>query len=334
MATGTTTSTQIPAPIQLFYDRILLRRALPRLVHNMFGQQRPVDMNNGEQPKFRRYASLPQATSPLVEGVTPESQQLSKTDITGQLVQYGAYVTLTDYVQMTTQDRILTETAEILGENAGETLDAIYRDSLVGGTNVQYAGTATARTAVTTFITTADMDKIIRTLTTSNAKFWNEKPIVGMDRHNTTPISPAFYAIVHPKTTYTLKGLTGFIQTHQYPNPSSSMDGEIGAYNQLRFVESTQAKSWADGAGGAATAAYFSGTGTATSVDVFATLVFGRDAYGITPLGGKALENIVKPLGAGEDALNQRSTSGWKATTDLVILNDNFMLRYEHAVSL
>jgi N4-gp56 family major capsid protein len=232
---------------------------------------------------------------------------------------------------MTTQDPLLAETAELLGENAGETLDAIYRDSLVAGTTVQYSGTATARTAVTAQVTTADLDKITRTLSVNNAKFWNMNPIVGQDRHNTTPVSPAYFCIVHPRTSYDLRNLTGFTQTHKYPSPDMAVPGEIGSYNQLRFIESTQAKTWAD-SGGSATDVYY--TTSATKVDVFAMLVFGRDAYGITPLGGKALENLVKPLGAGDDPLNQRATSGWKATTDLVILNDDFMLRYEHAVSL
>lgn len=333
MATGTSTSSQIPDPVRIFYDGILLRRVVPNLVHAMFGQQRPVDPKSGDQPRFRRYASLPQATAPLVEGTTPTAQRLSKSDVTGQLVQYGAYVTITDYVDMTSRDPILAEVAEILGENAGETLDVIYRDTLKAGSSVFYANGVTARTAVTTGVATADLNKIIRALANNNASFWKSSPIVGKDRVGTAPIAAAYFGIVSPWTTYDLKGLTGFKQVHEYADPSAALPNEVGAYNQIRFVESTLAASWADGAGGAATGKRYSGTGTATSIDVYGTLIFGRDAYGITPLSGKSLMNIVKPFGSGDDALNQRATSGWKAITDIVILNDNFMYRYEHAVS-
>ena len=52
-------------------------------------------------------------------------------------------------------------------------------------------------------------------------------------------------------------------------------------------------------------------------------------------ISGEAMKNIVKPLGSAgtADPLDQRSTSGWKATFVTKILNENFILRLEHAVS-
>jgi hypothetical protein len=44
----------------------------------------------------------------------------------------------------------------------------------------------------------------------------------------------------------------------------------------------------------------------------------GANAFGITaPMG---IENIVKGLGAGQDPLNQRASTGWKAFFTAVIL--------------
>ncbi len=329
MATGTSTSTQIPDAVRIFYDKVLLSRALPFLAHALFGQQKPVDPKSGDQPRFRRYTALPKATAPLVEGVTPQAQQLAKTDITGQLVQYGQFVTVTDYVDMTSRDPVMTEAVELLGESAGQTLDNVYRDTLVAGTNVFYSGTATVRTAVRGLITTTILDKVQREMRGNNAKYWNSMPIVGMDRVGTSPISAAYYCIVSHDVQYTLKGLTGYVQTHEYSNPNQALPGEVGSYNQFRFVESTEAKVWAGGGAGATTDEQETGT----AADVHAILCFGREAYGITPLGGKNFETIIKPLGAGEDALNQRMTAGWKANTDIVILNDAFMYRIECAVS-
>src|SRR3990167_6314213 len=118
-----TTMTQIPAAIQTFYDRVLLVRALPELVHDLFGQQRPANMNSGEQIKFRRYNSLTVATAPLVEGQTPSAVQLSRTDILATLSQYGNLVIVTDMVEWTNQDKVLTETSTLLGENSGQSVD-------------------------------------------------------------------------------------------------------------------------------------------------------------------------------------------------------------------
>ena len=257
---------------------------------------------------------------------------MSKTDVTGQLQQYGTYVELSDYVQYVSQDPVLTETAEVLGENSGESLDSVYRDTLVGGTSVFYAGGVAARGSIVTSPAAADLDKIIRALKAANAKFYNTNPIPGRDAVGTTPIAASYFAICHPYTTYDLEGETGWVPVHKYPDPSIAVPNEVGSYKQLRFIESTNAKIWAD-TGGSAVAASLKYTTANSACDVYATLVFGKNAYGVTDLKGKGMENIVKPLGSGDDPLNQRSTSGWKSTTDILILNDAFMYRYEHGVT-
>lgn len=111
-----TTTTSVVANAQAFYNRTMLERAQPADVHGRFGQTRPVPKNNGNQAKFRRYSQLTPATTALTEGVTPAGSSLSVTDITATLAQYGDFVTLSDMIQMTTLDPLLTETAEILGD--------------------------------------------------------------------------------------------------------------------------------------------------------------------------------------------------------------------------
>ena len=332
MATGTSTSTQIPASVRTFYDRILLERATPNLVHGMFGQQRPVNINSGDQPKFRRYSSLDTASVPLTEGITPSAQQASDTEVTGQLETYGSYVEITDYVQYTSQDRVLTEYAEILGENAGESLDLVYRDTLVTGTSVFRANGVAATTDIVTSQSVNDYKKIVRALQNANAKPFKKNPIIGSDKVGTLPVWEAYFAIIDPEAYYDLQALTGFVQTAEYPDGGkSAMPHEVGSLNHIRFVMTSEAKVWADGGGSVGSTGL--ATTSASKIDVHCALIFGMNAYGITPLQGKALENIVKPLGSGDDPLNQRSTSGWKAMTDIVILNEAFMYRYEFGVT-
>lgn len=328
-----TNSTAIPAPIQTFYDRVLLERAIPYLAHHMFGQKRPVPMKMGDQPKFRRYNSLTQATAPLVEGVTPTAQALTKTEVTGQLVQYGSFVELTDYVQYVSQDPVLTETAEILGENSGESLDSIFRDTLVAGTSVLRANSVAARTDIITKVSEADLDKSVRALRTAKAKFWNTNPIAGTSRVGTTPIAASYFAICHPFVTYDLETLTDWVPVHKYPNPASALPNEVGSHKQIRFIESTNAKIWED-AGGTAVTNTLKYTTANSACDVYGILIFGKNAYGVTDLKGKGMENIVKPLGSGDDPLNQRSTSGWKSMTDILILQNAYMYRVEVGVSV
>lgn len=328
MATGTGT---IASAVSEFYDRTLLTRALPYLAHDKFGQRRPIPTGNSKQIKFRRYNALATATVPLTEGVTPSSTSMSVTDLTAQIQQYGAFVELTDMVSLTNVEPVLTEAAEVLGEQAGQSLDIIYRDTLVAGTSVIYSSGDANRAAVSHLITTTDLDKAIRTLKNNNARMFTEV-ISATDGVSTQAIRPAYMAIVHPDVEYTLEGLTGYVPASNYASQGPVMEGEIGAYKNIRFIASTFAKVFAgQGASGSTT---YKNDGS--KYDVYATLIFGKDAYGITELQGQGLKNIVKAYGSGgsSDPLDQRATSGWKATTVCKILNDSFMTRVETCAAI
>ena len=79
--------------------------------------------------------------------------------------------------------------------------------------------------------------------------------------------------------------------------------------------------------------------GGASSTVVHASIIYGRDAFGMVKLGGKGKPNIqiiVKPLGSSGDSdpLNQRGSVAWKVPFfACVVLQDDFIVRLEHAVS-
>lgn len=315
-----TTTTDI-ANVNSFYSRDLLFRAQPRLVHTRFGQVKDIPMGNSSTIKFRRYANFSVATTALTEGVTPAGKKLSATDIQATVQQYGDFVTLTDKLTMTTADPVRMEANMILGDQAGNTLDQLARDVMVAGTNVIYSGSgnvARADVAAGDVITLANIQSAEETLKVNNT-MWMTGFVDPANEYNTVPLPPSFIGICHVYTTKTLRAMTGFTKVELYSNPSTRMDGEIGKVENTRFIETVNAK-------------VFTGAGT-SSIDVYATLIFGQYAYGISRIGGKALENIAKPLGSAgsADPLNQRETVGWKATFVAKILNDDFIVRIEHA---
>lgn len=324
---ATTTLSQVAPGVQAFYDRNLLSRAQPADVHGRFGQKRPISMRSGNQIKFRRYSQLAAATTALVEGVTPSGSALAVTDVTSTLAQYGDYITLSDMVSMTNQDPVVTEATDVLGDQAGTTIDIIRRDVLVAGTNVAYANGVANRLALITKVSGADLDKAIRFLKNQNAKFMKEG-IPPSDGVGTGAIRKAYVAIIHPDVEYDIESITGFKPVSDYPAQMGVMEDEIGAYKNIRFVTSTNAKIWT--AATTASTAGFKATGGGAN-DVYATLIFAAEAYGLSPLAGKAMETTVKPLGSAgsADPLDQRSTVGWKATTTTTILNQAWMLRLE-----
>ncbi len=320
MATGMTTKTQIDN-INSFYDRDLLLRAQPLLVHNRFGMVKDIPMNNSAVIKFRRYANLSAATTALSEGITPAGSQLSKTDVTATVLQYGDYVTLSDKLTMETEDPIRLEANEVLGDQAGDTLDQLCRDVLATGTNVIYAGTSNTQNsdvAAGDVITTANINSAVETLKAGKARYVTTfvDPTTG---YNTSPLPPCYIGICHVYTTKTLEAMSGWVPVEKYANGVTRMEGEIGKYSNVRFIETVNGK-------------VFTGAGTG-SIDLYGTLIMGKFAYATTRIAGRALVNIVKPLGSAgtADPLDQRETSGWKATFVAKILNDDFIVRIVHA---
>lgn len=313
-----TSRTQIPDEISAFYDRTLLERAVALFVHARWGQVRDIPQNAGTSTiKFRRYANLSAATTALTEGVTPTGSALSVTDITAVVAQYGDFVTVTDVLSYSSQDSVLMEASEIMGDQAGDTLDQLTRDVLVAGTNVIFSGTANTQNdhvAAGDVATLANVKAAVLALKLAKAKKVT-RMINPTDGFNTTPINASYIAIVHPSNSGIFKAMTGWLDVQKYPTQKDVMEGEIGSLEEVRFIESTNAK--------ILTAA---GTG---GIDLYPTLVFGMHAYGVSRISGKAMQNIVHPLGSAgsADPLNQRATSGWKATFVAKILNENFITR-------
>jgi N4-gp56 family major capsid protein len=323
----TTTTTQVAPGNQAFYDRNLLTRAVPADVHGRFGQKRPIAKKNGNQIKFRRYSALAPALTPLTEGVTPSGSSLATTDLFATLAQYGDFVVLSDVVDMVNQDPVITEATEVLGDQAGITIDQVRRDVLVAGTNVAYASGAASRAATVTKITGPDLDKAIRFLKNQNAKFIKDG-IESSDKVGSGSVRKAYIGLVHPDVEFDLEQIAGYRSVSDYGSKESVMEDEIGSYKNIRFVSSTNCKVFPDATTVATAGFKTSGSG---KNDVYATLIVADNAYGICPLAGAAMETIVKALGSGgtTDALNQRSSVGWKAMTTTKILNEAWMLRLE-----
>ena len=136
---NTNVTTDLTVEMKTYYDDRLIDLAQPLLVHDQFGQKRPIPKNGGKTIEFRKYAPLTKATTALTEGVTPDGKKLSVSKIEATVKQYGDYVTLSDVLLLTAIDNNLTQAQNLLGNQAGMTLDTITRDILVTGTNVQYA---------------------------------------------------------------------------------------------------------------------------------------------------------------------------------------------------
>jgi len=322
----------------------MLKRAMPLLQLEKFGQTYPLPTNSTQTAKFRRYYmtgatgaagsgsgafSIPVATTPLVEGVTPAGSKLSNVDYTVTLAQYGDFITITDVVMDTHTDPILQTATDILGEQAALTVETLRFNVLKAGTNVFYANGST-RTDVNTVITLAAQRQITSALNRQNAKKITSI-VASTPDYNTKSVEAAYIAVCHPDLDSDIRGMAGFKPVADYGPHTSPMEGEIGSVEQVRYLASTVIAPWADGGGAKGSMRSTSGT----NADVYPVLYFARDAFGIVPLKGKSSMTpmVVNPKPAAGDPLGQRGTVGWKLWTATVILQEAFMARLECAVT-
>lgn len=313
MAIQTTTSVGLTDEMKTFYDRVLLTRTVPKLIHARFGQQKSIPAHGGRIIEFRKFSALAVATTPLTEGeLFTALKDITVTATTATVAQYGDAVGFSDIVSTTTIDPLLSETSEILGEQAGETIDELVRDTLVAGTTIVYANAQTARNqvAATDTITPADVALIALTMELNRAR----------------KIDGYWQAITHPRVAYDLMRTAEWRDAQNYHQTGKIFTGELGTLYGVKFWTTDKAKIFTDAGDGA---------GSTGTIDVYATLVFGQEAFGIVNLAGHNLQTVFQPLGSAgtADPLKVQSSMGWKVTFGVKRLQEAFMLRYECATS-
>ena len=326
----------------------MLKRAMPYLQIEKFGQTYPLPTNSTQTAKFRRYFlagatgsagtgagdySVPLATTPLVEGVTPVGRKLANQDYTVTLAQYGDFVTITDVVRDTHTDPVLSQATEILGEQAALTVETLRFNVLKAGTNVFFANGVAGRSTVAASISLADQRKITTALNRQNAKKITSV-VASTPDYGTKSVEAAYIALVHPDLETDIRTLAGFKPTADYGSHMTPFEGEIGSVEQVRYLSSTVFSAWADSGVVVGSAPGKRSTG-GVNIDVYPVLFLARDAFGIVPLKGKSSMTpmVVNPKPAAGDPLAQRGTIGWKLWNATVILQEAFMARLEVAAT-
>lgn len=228
--------TTLSNDMRTYYKDYLCDNANENLVHDQFGQKHPIPKGNGKTIEFRKYSPLPKATKPLSEGVTPDGQELKVSTVSSTVAQYGGWVGIPDMLELTSIDTNMVQATEILGDQAGRTLDTVTREVLNGGTNVMYApvvkdGVSTPVSARSSL--TADSKLSVDIILRAAAKLKNNLA---------KPINGSYVGIIHPYVAYDLMRSEEWMDAHKYSAPENLFNGEVGKIGNVRFVESNEAK--------------------------------------------------------------------------------------------
>lgn len=229
----------LSAEMKTFYDKTLITLAGANLIHEQFGQKRPIPKNGGKTIEFRRFSRLPKALKPITEGVTPDGNKFNVTAVSCTVDQYGDYIEQTDMLELTAVDNTIVEATKELASQAGVTLDTVVRNELQGGTNVMYAPLVTEDGEETEILSREDITKDCKLRVKDIFKAAAQLKAV-----NAPKIGGAYVAIIHPYVAYDLMQEAGdqWVSIQKYMNPENLLKGEIGTLGGVRFVESTEAK--------------------------------------------------------------------------------------------
>ena len=311
---NTTSTTGLHVTLQNYYDGKLLMEMEKRLVFYQNGQRKALPKHSGRAVEFWRYKPFDAVTTALTEGVIPNSQTLSMEKVVCNVASYGGYVATTDVLSLTGVNTQVNQLVHLMAKQGALSIDHIVRDAVSAGTQVQYAGSAANRAAIsaTHKLTIADIRKAVRTLEKNGAPKFNRG-------------GKGYYkAIVGSDAKYSLQSDSLWEEKGKYQQAEQIENGEIGKLFGVIFIESSEAK-------------VFSQAG-ASQADVGATLVFGEDAYGVVDLGAvgdSPVRSIIKPLGSAgsSDPLDQIATVGWKVEGfAATILNQDWIVRIEHGI--
>jgi N4-gp56 family major capsid protein len=312
----------------------LLKRAMPYLCLEKFGQAKTLPAGKTSTMKWRKYTALPIQTSYLTEGVTPPSRKLTYTDISKTLYQMGDLVEITDMIVDTHEDPVLQDTTANVSEQAAKSIETDRFNTLKAGTNVYRAANVAARASVAEVMSRADQRAIVRGLERQEAQHITAV-VRSTPSFNTENVLPTFVGYGHVDLKSDIRNLQGFIDVKDYGS-ISTFETEVGACEDVRYITSTIPTAWADG--GSSTGAGTTRISTASSAcDVYPVLIIGKDAYGIVALKGKfaITPAVLNPDQISKsDPLGQRGYVSWKTMQGTVILADEYMYRYECAATL
>ncbi len=292
---------------KVFYDTMLLRHAEPRLIHQMFSEETEWPANSGDTIEFRIFDALPTEDDTLIEGVSPNPNELGMSKIQASATQGGRTVALTDRVQYTAVDPVMAETTRLQGDQSGRNIDKRFRDVQHAGTSVYRPNDrATRGEIISTDIMTFDLvDRMSTALEDADTPTWPEH-------------GNRYVMQINPNTAYDLRQDPKWKDLVKYNaiDPENRLAGNyLGDTHNVRFVKSTATKDFGlVGSGG---------------IRVHSSLMMGKGYCGHAWLS--PLESVFAPP---VDALKQISHVGYKYDLAVLIKQDAYGVRAEHACSL
>jgi N4-gp56 family major capsid protein len=314
--------------INIYAEPKMLMVADPIIVLGKLGMTKVMPRNKSQTIEWRRAKPFAAVTTPIAEGVTPNTTKFAFENVRGTLRQYGMVTNWTDIIEDTHEDPVVQEMVGQMGDNFGRTIEALNWAKLRAGTNVYYAN-GSARAAVNTTLTLNMQRRVVAGLKRQKAKK-KTSMLAPSVNYQTRAVEAAYVAVAHTDLEPSIRDLPSFVPTSEYGSRSTISPFEIGSVEEVRYITSPDLDPFLD-AGGTPTGVRSNG---GSAADVYPILYFGEEAFGTVALRGyDSVKPTLIPAGTKtkDDPLGQKGVAGWKTWHECVILNQSWMARLEVA---
>ena len=244
---------------QAAYDRLAYFALRSEL---LFDQAADVQATNqamtGSSVIFTIFSELATVTTPLTETSDVTAVAMADSNVTVTLTEYGSTVNTTAKLRGTAFLDVDAAAANLIGYNAGSSMDEVVREVLAGGTNVYYGGGGTTKPSSRVTVQAED------TIAANDVR----KVTAALRGANVSPWSGYYIGFIHPDVSYDLRRETGnasWNAPHVNMDTANIYTGEIGTFESVRFIETPRTKVRTD-------------TGESSTVDVYDTYIMGRQA--------------------------------------------------------
>jgi len=232
----------------------------------LFDQAADVQATNQAMPGaaviFTIFSELAAATSTLSETADLTPATMADSQVTVTLAEYGNTVATTAKLRGTAFLDVDAAAANLIGYNAGDSMDQVVREVLAAGTNVAYGGGGSTDPSSRVTVQAEDI------IEANDIR----KQTAALRAANVATFNGYYMGYIHPDVSYDLRRETGnasWNAPHINVDTANIYNGEIGTFESVRFIETPRAKVFTDAS---------NGTSTTGSIDVYCTHIMGRQA--------------------------------------------------------
>jgi N4-gp56 family major capsid protein len=239
------------------YDRMAYFALRPELYFDQVADVQPTAQSMpGSSVTFTIVNDLSIATTALTETEDVATVALSDSQVTLTLAEYGNAVLTTAKLRGTSFVDIDPIVANVVGYNAGVSLDTIARAAIDSGTNVMYASGLGA-TSLQSSVTARNGVAASNTLSSLDIRAARAR----LRSQNVPTFGGMYVGYIHPDLVADIQGETfsgtatgvqGWRAPHVYSQPGEIWTGELGAFEGVRWIETPRAPVF-QGAGASAT---------------------------------------------------------------------------------